>query len=100
MELEAKNQIKLTFEERLYKSVGFKPYKAYKVEFNKTINKPDGIYFQYNNGCILYSLINIGYLGEKHIPDSIKYYKNHNYSQDEKTYKAILIRILSLIDLA
>ena len=100
MELEAENQIKLTFEERLYKSVGFKPYKAYKIEFNKTINKPDGIYFQYNNGCILYSLINIGYLGEKHIPDSIKYYKNHNYSQDEKTYEAILIRILSLIDLA
>ena len=100
MELEVENQEKLTFEERLYKSVGFNPYKAYKVEFNKTINKPDGIYFQYNNGCILYSLINIGYLGEKHIPDSIKYYKNHNYSQDEKTYEAILIRILSLIDLA
>ena len=30
----------------------------------------------------------------------MKYYKNHNYSQDEKTYEATLKRILSLIDLA
>ena len=45
MELEAENQIKLTFEERLYKSVGFKPYKAYKIEFNKTINKPEEYIF-------------------------------------------------------
>lgn len=88
------------FEEKIYSSVGFEPYKAYKVEFNKKIKKPNGIYFQYNNGCVLYSLINIGYLDEKHIPSSIKYYKNHNYSQDEKTYEATLRRILSLIDLA
>ena len=87
-------------EERLYKMVGFEPYKAYKVEFRKTIKRPDGIYFQYNNGCVLYSLINIGYLDEVHIPSSLKYYKNHNYSQDEKTYEATLKRILSLIDLA
>ncbi len=98
--MKSKSPKELTFEEKLYKMVGFKPYKAYKVEFSKTINKPDGIYFQYNNGCVLYSLINIGYLDEKHIPDSMKFYKNHNYSQDEKTYEATLIRILSLIDLA
>ena len=61
------------FEERLYKMVGFEPYKAYKVEFRKTIKRPDGIYFQYNNGCVLYSLINIGYLDEVHIPSSLKY---------------------------
>ena len=90
----------LTFEEKLYKMAGFEPYKAYKVQFNKTYKQPDGIYFQYNNGCVLYSLINIGYLDEKHIPSSMKYYKNHNYSQDEKTYNATLKRILSLIDLA
>ena len=94
------NKTPISFEEKLYKIVGFNPYKPYKVEFSKTIKKPDGIYFQYNNGCVLYSLINIGYLDEKHIPDSMKFYKNHNYSQDEKTYKATLIRILSLIDLA
>ena len=98
--VKTKNPKGLTFEEKLYKMVGFQPYKSYKVEFSKTIKKPDGIYFQYNNGCVLYSLINIGYLDEKHIPDSMKFYKNHNYSQDEKTYKATLIKILSLIDLA
>ena len=94
------NKIPISFEEKLYKIVGFNPYKPYKVEFSKTIKKPDGIYFQYNNGCVLFSLINIGYLDEKHIPSSLKYYKNHNYSQDEKTYEATLRRILSLIDLA
>ena len=95
-----KSKKELTFEERLYKIVGFEPYKAYKVEFSKTYKQPDGIYFQYNNGCVLYSLMNIGYLEDKHIPSSMKYYKNHNYSQDEKTYEATLKRILSLIDLA
>ena len=96
----SKGPKELTFEERLYKMVGFEPYKAYKVEFSKTYKQPDGIYFQYNNGCVLYSLMNIGYLEDKHIPSSMKYYKNHNYSQDEKTYEATLRRILSLIDLA
>ena len=95
-----KSPKEVSFEERLYKMVGFEPYKSYKVEFRKTYKQPDGIYFQYNNGCVLYSLINIGYLDEKHIPSSMKYYKNHNYSQDEKTYEATLKRILSLIDLA
>ena len=95
-----KDEKKLTFEERLYKIAGFEPYKAYKVEFSKAKKKTNGIYFQYNNGCILYSLINVGYLDEKDIPSSMKFYKNHNYSQDEKTYLATLRRILSLIDLA
>ena len=95
-----KSSKEVSFEERLYKMVGFEPYKSYKVEFRKTYKQPDGIYFQYNNGCVLYSLMNIGYLDEKHIPSSMKYYKNHNYSQDEKTYEATLKRILSLIDLA
>ena len=96
----SKGSKELTFEERLYKMAGFEPYKAYKVEFSKIKKKPDGIYFQYNNGCVLYSIINIGYLDEKDIPSSMKFYKNHNYSQDEKTYEATLKRILSLIDLA
>ena len=92
---------KLTFEERLYKIAGFEPYKAGKVQLSKPIKKQDNIYFQLNNGCILYSLINGGYLDEKYIPSSMKYYKNHNYSKDDKTkYEDILKRILSLIDLA
>ena len=90
----------LSFEERIYKMAGFTPYKSYKVKFSKTKKNPDGIYFQYNNGCVLYSIINIGYFDDKDIPSSMKYYKNHNYSQDEKTYLATLRRILSLIDLA
>ena len=94
------NSKPMNFEEKIYKIAGFDMYKAYKVEFQKKIKKPDGIYFQYNNGCVLYCLINIGYLDEKDIPSSMKYYKNHNYSQDEKTYEATLRRILSLIDLA
>lgn len=94
------NSKPMNFEEKLYEIAGFEIYKAYKVKFNKNIKKPDGIYFQYNNGCVLYCLINIGYLNEKDIPSSMKYYKNHNYSQDEKTYEATLRRILSLIDLA
>ena len=92
---------KLTFEERLYKIAGFEPYKAGKVQLSKPIKKQDNIYFQLNNGCILYSLINGGCLDEKYIPSSMKYYKNHNYSKDDKTkYEDILKRILSLIDLA
>ena len=94
------NPEELTFEQKIYTVAGFEPYKEYKVEFRKSIKKPDGIYFQYMNGCVLYSLINIGYLDEVHIPSSMKFYKNHNYSQDEKTYVATLRRILSILDLA
>ena len=94
------NPEEITFEQKIYTVAGFEPYKEYKVEFHKSIKKPDGIYFQYMNGCVLYSLINIGYLDEVHIPSSMKFYKNHNYSQDEKTYVATLRRILSILDLA
>ena len=94
------NPEEITFEQKIYTVAGFEPYKEYKVEFRKSIKKPDGIYFQYMNGCVLYSLINIGYLDEVHIPSSMKFYKNHNYSQDEKTYVATLRRILSILDLA
>ena len=94
------NPEEISFEQKIYTVAGFEPYKEYKVEFRKSIKKPDGIYFQYMNGCVLYSLINIGYLDEVHIPSSMKFYKNHNYSQDEKTYVATLRRILSILDLA
>ena len=54
------NPEELTFEQKIYTVAGFEPYKKYKVEFHKSIKKPVGIYFQYMNGCVLYSLINIG----------------------------------------
>lgn len=85
---------------KLYSIAELTPYKAYKVEFRENPIKPDGVYFQYNNGCVLYSLINLGYLDDKDIPSSMKHYKNHTYAQDEKTHKDYLIRVLSLLDLA
>ena len=89
----------LEVEQKLYSIAELTPYKAYKVEFRKNAIKPDGVYFQYNNGCVLYSLINLGYLDDNDIPSSMKHYKNHNYSQDQKTHKDYLIRVLSLLDL-
>ena len=91
---------KKEIEKELYSIAELKPYKSYKVEFRKEPIKPDGIYFQYNYGCTLYSLINIGWINEDDIPSSMKFYKNHAYSQDEKSHKGFLIRILSLLDLA
>lgn len=87
-------------ENELYFIAELKPYKSYKVEFRKKPKKPEGIYFQYNYGCTLYSLINIGWVDENDIPSSMKFYRNHTYSQDEKNHKGFLIRILSLLDLA
>lgn len=90
----------LDIEDKLYKLIELEPYKSYKVEFNKIPKKINGIYFQYNNGCVLYSIINLGYVNEEDIPSTMKHYKNHTYSQDERTDKNYLIKILSLIDLA
>lgn len=87
-------------EKILYSIAELTPYKAYKVEFRENPIKPDGVYFQYNNGCVLYSLINLGWLDESHIPSSMKYYKNHTYAQDGKSHKDYLIRVLSLLHLA
>jgi len=59
------------------------------------------MYFQNDRGCILYSLINEGWVDEKYIPDSMKFYKNHTYSQDNKNFKySLLIKLLSRLDLA
>ena len=87
-------------ENKIYSFAGLTPYKSYKVEFRDKPLKPDGVYFQYNYGCTLYTLINIGWLNEKDIPSSMKFYKNHTYAQDEKTHLNFLKRILSLLDLA
>jgi hypothetical protein len=94
------NNKNLTLEEKIYSFAGLKPYKSYKIELKKNPIKPKGVYFQYNNGCILYSLINLGYLNEKDIPLSMKNYKSHTYFQDEKTHINLLKETLSLIDLA
>ena len=90
----------IDLENKIYSFAELSPYKSYKVEFRKKPLKLNGVYFQYNYGCTLYSLINIGWVDENDIPSSMKYYKNHSYGQDEKKHKNYLIRILSLLDLA
>ena len=97
--MESKSNL-IEIEQKLYSFAKLTPYKSYKVSFRKMPLKPNGVYFQYNYGCTLYSLINIGWIDENDIPSSIKFYKNHSYTQDEKTHKGFLIRILSLLDLA
>ena len=99
-----KNKDSLSFEEieeRIEYITGFKGYKSFPVYLNPEKIKIEGIYFQFDRGCILYALINEGWVDEKYIPDSMKYYKNHNYSQDTRNYKySLLIKLLSLVDLA
>ena len=100
LKLDTKNNKELTLEDKIYSLAGFKPYKSQSVEIQKNPKKPKGVYFQYNNGCILYSLINLGYINENDIPLSMKNYKSHTYFQDEKTHIHLLRETLSLIDLA
>jgi hypothetical protein len=100
LKLDSKNNKELTLEDKIYSLAGFKPYTSHTVEIQKNPKKPKGVYFQYNNGCILYSLINLGYINENDIPLSMKNYKSHTYFQDEKTHINLLKETLSLIDLA
>lgn len=80
---------------------GFKTYKTFPVKLNKEQKKIKGIYYQNDRGCILYALINEGWVNEEDIPDSMKFYKNHTYTQDNRNFKhSILIKILSRLDLA
>ena len=59
-------------------------YKSFNINLNKEKKKIEGVYFQYDKGCILYSLINEGWVDEQYIPDSVKFYKNHNYLEDKR----------------
>ena len=94
----------LSFEEiekKIEEITGFKSYKSRPIHLNQKKKKINGIYFQFDRGCILYALINEGWVDEKDIPDSMKYYKNHTYTQDTRFYRyALLIKLLSLVDLA
>lgn len=86
---------------RIEDITGFKSYNSFKVKLNQDKKKIKGMYFQFDRGCILYALINEGWVDEKYIPDSMKYYKDHTYSQDTRNFKySLLIKLLSLIDLA
>jgi hypothetical protein len=87
-------------EKKIEEMTGFKPYGPSKISLNKNKEKIDGTYFQYNKGCILYVLINGGWLNEKYIPDSMKFYKNHNHKEDEINDINLLRKTMSIIDLA
>lgn len=98
------NKNSLSYEEienKIESITGFKSYHSFPVKLNKEKKKIKGMYFQNDRGCILYSLINEGWVDEKYIPDSMKFYKNHTYSQDNKNFKySLLIKLLSRLDLA
>lgn len=87
-------------EKKIEEETGFKTYRPSKIKLNKNKQKIRGTYFQYNKGCILYVLLNGGWIDEKFIPDSMKFYKEHNHKEDELNDKNMLRRIMSIIDLA
>jgi hypothetical protein len=79
---------------------GFKPYKPMKIELKENANQIEGTYYQYNKGCILYAIINNGYIDEKLIPESMKFFKDHSHREDAKNDRDFLRRCISAIDLA
>jgi hypothetical protein len=82
--IEEKNKSKLSYDEvikKIEELTGFSMYKSFNLNLNKEKKKIEGVYFQYDKGCILYSLINEGWLDEKY---SMKFYKNHNYLKDKR----------------
>ena len=88
-------------EQKINSITGFKSYHTFLVKLNREKKRIKGMYFQNDRGCILYSLINEGWVDENYIPDSMKFYKNHTYSQDNKNFKySLLIKLLSRLDLA
>ena len=82
---------------RIEDITGFTSYNSFKVKLNQVKKKIKGMYFQFDRGCILYALINEGWVDEKYIPDSMKYYKNHTYSQDTRNFKYSLLIIIRVV---
>ena len=85
---------------KITEMTGFKPYNQMKIELNKIQKEIKGTYFQYNKGCIIYALINNGWIDEQYIPDSMKFYKDHNHWEDQKNDTDFLRKCMSVIDLA
>ena len=87
-------------EKKIEKMTGFRPYKYKKIELRRDMHKINGTYYQYNKGCILYSIINNGHIDEQLIPDSMKYYVDHSHKEDQRNDTDFLKKIMSIIDLA
>lgn len=85
---------------KITEMTGFKPYNQMKIDLNKIQKEIKGTYFQYNKGCIIYALINNGWIDEQFIPDSMKFYKEHNHWEDQKNDTDFLRKCMSVIDLA
>ena len=88
------------FEKKIKEKTGFNAYRPKKIRLLKDKAKIEGTYFQYNKGCILYALLNNGYIDEQFIPDSMKFYKDHHHREEEYNDQNLLKRALSVIDLA
>ena len=87
-------------EKEIKKLTGFTAYNPQQISLNPEQKEIKGTYYQYNRGCILYALINNGWVDEKYIPDSLKHYKNHSHRDEERNDVNLLKKIISIIDLA
>ena len=95
-----KKEIIKEVETKIKEVTGFETYGPMEIKLNKNKFKIKGTYNQYNRGCILYALLNNGYIEEKFIPDSMKYYKDHHHREEEYNTQNLLKRAMSVIDLA
>ena len=87
-------------EEKIKEATGFEPYGPKEIKLKKNRHKIEGTYIQYNRGCILYAILNNGYIDEKFIPDSMKCYKDHHHKEEANNAQNLLKRAMSVIDLA
>ena len=87
-------------ETKIEKMTGFRPYKYKEIKLRRDMHKINGTYYQFNKGCILYSIINNGHIDEQFIPDSMKYYVDHSHKEDQRNDTDFLKKIMSTIDLA
>ncbi len=74
--IEEKNKCKLSYDEvikKIEELTRFSIYKSFHLNINKEKKKIEGVYFQYDKGCILYSLINEEWVDKQYIPDSVKF---------------------------
>ena len=94
------NLSNIDIETKIKEITEFNLYGPLNIKLKKKPKKIKGIYFQYDKGCILYALINGGWINEKYIPDSMKFYKCHSYQDDPRDDKHYLRKMISLIDLA
>ena len=95
-----KKEIIPEVERKIKEKTGFETYKAKELYLNKDKHKIEGTYIQYNRGCILYALLNNGYVDENDVPDSMKYYKDHSHKEEENNAENLLKRTMSILDLA